>query len=210
MNCKNLENPETLRRELKKNDESVLRQIKNCFYTLYFAEFNKYAFKQILYNCPIDISDKEELINYSFVLGLNTFLEKIQKNGFVANRASLKTYFFFIGKLNLLNEKRKPCSNAIISKHEINEETMGERFELFDEEDERKNLERKYEFYEKGMLSLDKRCRRLIEARKLSKLSKRELANELGIAENTINNSLWRCVENLREIVDNLKKEAIK
>ena len=202
ISCQQLLNIETISFAFKNNQGDTSDQIISCFYSCYRDLFVQWA--KITYrHYPADMI--AFLANTSFTDGVLKFKESASSGELYAGNASVKTILFYYCKNILLghltNEKRleeKKQKQRVL----IAEETA---YNMHETESEIK--EWRHKNIMQSMAKMSAADRQIIQWRHIEEKSPDEIAALLAIKVESTTNRIYRCMQRLRKLVDEMEKK---
>ncbi len=200
--CEKLMNMETVCQAFKNNQPAISDRIISCFYACYRLLFIKWA-KITYQRYPEDMI--EFAANNSFTDGVMKLRESAGRDELYQSSASVKTVLFHFCRNLLLghltSEKRLAEKKQKLAPF-IAGEITGNAVEAEGtvEEDRCRNLARALE----KMPAAD---RQIIRWRHLEGKSNDEIARLLAITVASATNRIYRCMQRLRELVDDMENE---
>lgn len=201
-NCQQLLTIETISVAFKNNQRNLSDRIISCFYSCYQLLFIKWA--KITYaHYPADII--EFAADSSFTDGVLKLKESASYNKLYKGRASVKTVLFHYCRNMLLgyltNEKRLAEKNKKLypafsdgTAYDINEK-------------EKELAESRHERIMLALAKMSAADRQIIQWRHIEEKSNDEIAGLLAITTASATNRIYRCMQRLRELVEEMEKQ---
>jgi RNA polymerase sigma factor (sigma-70 family) len=195
-NCKELLNIPTITSAFTTNQQSLGENIISCLYKCYRAIFLAWA--RITYHkYPVDTIDF--LSGSSFTDGVLKMKEAAARNELYEGNASVKTILFHYSKNVLLGklteDKRLAEKNKKLA-FDLSTKEGSYTPELFGEEQDIR-----FEKLKKAMGQLQPADRQVIEWRHIEERSNEEIAELLQISVPSATNRIYRCMQRLRQIL---------
>lgn len=213
MDCKQINDPATLFEMLSSEMESVITRAVKCFYSEYREEGYYFCNSRIFETLGVRKERRHELFEDAFSMSLTVFIRYFRNKEFETGRAKVKTVFFtfLIRGLKdavekLINKEKNLRDGGSSDIFENDVKTATPDFLTLADELERENMT--YHLAQVGFAMLGERCRNLLRWRKYEKLKPEEIAEKMGtIKASSVNQAVHECMEKLRQIIRDLKKE---
>jgi len=197
--CQQLLNIETISLAFKNNQQHISDQIISCLYSCYQSQFVEWA-RITYHHYPADMI--EFAANNSFTDGVLKLTEAASRNKLYQSNASIKTILFHYCRNMLLsylkNEKRLAEKNKKLELL-ISNETGYHAGEAENEINENRHGH--------IMLALEKMSaadRQIIHWRHIEERSNDEIAGFLAITIASATNRIYRCMQRLRKLVEEM------
>ena len=197
--CQELLNIETISSAFKNNRQDITDSIISCFYSCYRSLFVKWA--KITYrHYPVDLI--ESLANDSFTDGVLKFKESASRGELYKSNASVKTVLFHYCRNILLgyltSEKRLDGKNKKLP--DVIAYSTGET--------ESEVKEKRHEHIMRALAKMSPADRQIIRWRHIEEKSNDEIARLLAITVASATNRIYRCMQRLRELVEEMEKNS--
>lgn len=197
--CQELLNIETISSAFKNNRQDITDSIISCFYSCYRSLFVKWA--KITYrHYPVDLI--ESLANDSFTDGVLKFKESASRGELYKSNASVKTVLFHYCRNILLgyltSEKRLAGKNKKLP--DVIAYSTGET--------ESEVKEKRHEHIMRALAKMSPADRQIILWRHIEEKSNDEIARLLAITVASATNRIYRCMQRLRELVEEMEKNS--
>lgn len=197
--CQELLNIETISSAFKNNRQDITDSIISCFYSCYRSLFVKWA--KITYrHYPVDLI--ESLANDSFTDGVLKFKESASRGELYKSNASVKTVLFHYCRNILLgyltSEKRLAGKNKKLP--DVITYSTGET--------ESEVKEKRHEHIMRALAKMSPADRQIILWRHIEEKSNDEIARLLAITVASATNRIYRCMQRLRELVEEMEKNS--
>lgn len=197
--CQELLNIEIISSAFQNKREDLTNQIISCFYSCYQSLFVQWA--KITYRrYPVDLI--ESLAQDAFTDGVLKLKESAVSDKLYQSNANIKTILFHFCRNillgNLSHEKRLADKNKKLAPFISNEYTS----DTGEPESEEGEI-----LQENMMLALAKMSaadRQIIQWRHLEEKSNDEIAKILAITTESATNRIYRCMQRLRKLVDEI------
>jgi RNA polymerase sigma factor (sigma-70 family) len=201
-NCQELLNIETISFAFKNNQHEVSDQIISCFYSCYQSLFIKWA--TITYqHYPADLI--EFAANNSFTDAVLKLKEAASQGELYQGNASVKTVLFHYCRNILLgyltNEKRLHEKNKKLEAHFFDQPA----YNIAETQNEVK--EKRQENVMRALAKMSAADRQIIQWRHIDEKSNDEIAALLAITVASATNRIYRCMQRLRELVEEMDKK---
>lgn len=201
-NCQQLLTIETISVAFKNNQRNLSDRIISCFYSCYQLLFIKWA--KITYaHYPADII--EFAAGSSFTDGVLKLKESASYNKLYKGRASVKTVLFHYCRNMLLgyltNEKRLAEKNKKL----YPAFSDGTAYDM--NEKEKELAESRHERIMLALAKMPAADRQIIQWRHIEEKSNDEIAGLLAITTASATNRIYRCMQRLRELVEEMEKQ---
>lgn len=200
--CQQLLNMETISFAFKNNQSEVCEQIIACFYSCYQLQFVQWA-KITYQHYPADLI--EFLSTSAFTDGVLKFKESASRDELYQGSASVKTVLFHYCRNILLghltNEKRLAEKNKKLERFWTDENRYNNG------EAENETAERQQRNMMLALAKMTAADRQIIQWRHIDEKSNDEIATLLAITIASATNRIYRCMQRLRELVDELEKK---
>lgn len=197
--CEELLNVETISRAFKDKERDLSDQILSCFYACYQALFLKWA-KITYQRYPDDLIDFAA--NNSFTDGVLKLQESARQDKLYQSRASVKTILFHYCRNILLGhltaEKRLAEKNRRAEPF-LTDEARGDTSHA-----ENEIREARHNNVMRALSKMSAADRQIIQWRHIEGRSNDEIAGLLAITVASATNRIYRCMQRLRELVDEL------
>lgn len=188
---------ETVSAAFKNNRQKTADNIISCFYTCYQSLFVKWA--KITYrHYPVDLI--ESLANYSFTDGVLKFKESATLGELYKGNASVKTVLFHYCRYVLLRYLKD--ENRLAGKNKKLLDAMA--YNTGETENEIK--EKRHEHIMQALAKMTAADRQIIQWRHIEERSNDEIARLLAITVASATNRIYRCMQRLRELVEEMEK----
>lgn len=201
--CQQLLNIETISAAFKNNKTPLSEKIISCFYSCYQSLFIKWA-KIAYQNHPPDMI--EIAANDSFTDGVLKLQESASRGELYQSNASLKTVLFNYCRYKLLanlkNEKRLAEKNKSLAPF-LSGQTI---YSITETENE--ILEKKHILIMQALEKMTAEDRQIIQWRHIEEKSPDEIAKILAITIPSATNRIYRCMQRLRKLVEEMDKEV--
>lgn len=195
--CQELLNIETISSAFKNNRQDISDRIVSCFFSCYRFLFVKWA-KITYQHYSSDLI--EFTANNSFTDGVLKLKESACRNELYQSKASVKTVLFHY------------CRNILLG-HLTNEKRLAEKNKklelLFSDETgyhigetENDINEKRHENVMLALAKMSAADRQIIQWRHVEEKSNDEIAGLLAITVASATNRIYRCMQRLRELVD--------
>ncbi len=199
--CQQLLNIESVSFAFKSSQSDLSDQIISCFYSCYLPLFLKWA-KITYQHYPADMI--EFAANNSFTDGVLKLRESASLDKLYQSKASVKTILFHY------------CRNILLG-HLTNEKRLAEKNKrlepFFSSGAEYNTGETEYEITEKrhndvmrALAKMPAADRQIIQWRHIEGKSNDEIAGLLAITVASATNRIYRCMQRLRELVDEMQQ----
>lgn len=199
--CEQLLNIETVSFAFKNNEPETSNQIISCFYSCYQSQFVKWA-RLTYQHYPADVI--EFAANNSFSDGVLKLKESASKDE-LYNKASIKTILFHYCRNILLghltNERRLAQKKKELEPFFSNEAGFNT------DETESEAKEKRHENLIRALAQMSAADRQIIQWRHIEEKSNDEIAGILAITVASATNRIYRCMQRLRELVDDMDKK---
>ncbi|MBX3254089.1 MAG: sigma-70 family RNA polymerase sigma factor [Chitinophagaceae bacterium] len=200
-NCQKLLNIETISSAFKNNRQDISEHIITCFYSCYRLLFVKWA--TITYrHYPVDLI--EALANDSFTDGVLKLKESAGRGELYQSNASVKTVLFKYCRYQLLShlkeEERLAEKNKKLALHFPNETG----YHTGETETEMK--EKDYQNLMQALAKIPATDRQIIQWRHIEEKSNDEIAALLAIKVDSATSRIYRCMERLRNLMEEMEK----
>ena len=197
--CQQLLTIETISVAFQNNRQDISERIISCFYSCYRSLFIKWA--KITYrHYPDDMI--EFAANNAFTDAVLKLKESASRGELYKNNASVKTVLFHYCRNILLgyltSEKRLAEKNKKLEpffSDEITHNTSETEFEM---------KERRYENVMHALAKMNAADRQIIQWRHMEERSNDEIARLLAITVASATNRIYRCMQRLRELVEEM------
>lgn len=201
-NCQELLNIETISLAFKNNQHEVSDQIISCFFSCYQAQFVKWA--TITYQqYPADLI--EFAANNAFTDAVLKLKEAASQGDLYQGNASVKTVLFHYCRNILLGylttEKRLYEKNKKLEAH-FSDDPAYSSIEAQNEV-----LEKRHENVMRALAKMAAADRQIIQWRHIEEKSNDEIATLLAITVASATNRIYRCMQRLRELVEEVDKK---
>ena len=195
--CAQLLNIETVSLAFKNNQSKISERIISCFYSCYQSLFLKWA--KIAYKrYPADLI--EFAANNSFTDGVLKLKESASRNELYRSNATIKTVLFHYCRNMLLghltNEKR------LAEKNKKLEPLLSDETAYYETGNEIK--ENRHENVMRALAKMSVADRQIIQWRHIEEKSNDEIAQLLAITVPSATNRIYRCMQRLRQLVDDM------
>lgn len=195
--CKQFLTIDRVTHAFKNNLHEISNRIVSCFYTCFQQVFTRWAV--IVYDkYPEDFITF--IANTSFTDSILKFKENVLIRGLYQSDASLKTiiFSFYKNKLreNLQREKRLLAKQKNIAVTSDSLYVTGEK-----EFETRESL---HLSLEQALAKMDPQDRQIIQWRHVDEKSNEEIAALLGITKESATNRIYRCMQRLRQLIENI------
>ncbi|MBS1610097.1 MAG: sigma-70 family RNA polymerase sigma factor [Bacteroidetes bacterium] len=198
--CQQLLNIETISFAFKNNQQELSDQIISCFYSCYQSRFVQWA-KITYQRYPEDMI--EFAASNSFTDGVLKFKEAASRGELYQSNASVKTILFHYCRNILLAHLTK--ENRLAKKNKKLESLFPGEANTGETENEIK--EKRHAVIMLALAKLSADDRQIIQWRHLEEKSNDEIARLLAITVASATNRIYRCMQRLRELVDDIDKK---
>ncbi len=197
--CQQLLNIETISFAFKNNRRNICDQIISCLYSSYqslFVEWTKITYHRY----PADMI--EFAANNSFTDGVLKLTEAASRNELYQSNASVKTVLFHYCRNILLsylkNEKR------LAEKNKKLELLLSGETGYSAGETENEISENRQRHFMRALAKMDAADRQIIQWRHIEEKSNDEIAGLLAITVASATNRIYRCMQRLRKLVEDM------
>lgn len=185
----------------KNNEQDICEQIIECLYSSYRTQFVTWA--KIAYPY-YDNHAIEFTANNSFTDGVLKFQEAAGKGALYQSNASVKTVLFHYCRYKLLahlkDEERLIQKNRKLSFHLQNENSCN----IVETETEMQ--EKRHVFIMQALKKMSAADRQIIQWRHIEEKSNDEIAVLLAIKVESATNRIYRCMQRLRKLIEEMGK----
>ncbi|HRP31863.1 MAG TPA: sigma-70 family RNA polymerase sigma factor [Agriterribacter sp.] len=198
--CDQLLNIETISSAFQNNKTFLSEQIVSCFYTCYQFTFIKWA-KITYQHYPSEII--EFAANSAFTDAVLALRESASRGELYQGNASVKTVLFQYCRYKLLgylkDEERLAEKNKKLIRHfsDNSNSTIDTVYEF---------KERSYQSIMRALAEMPDADRQIIQWRHIEEKSIDEIARLLAIKVTSATNRIYRCMQRLRELVEEMNK----
>lgn len=201
-NCQELLNIETISSAFKNDPLNISDQIIACFYSCYQSLFVQWA-KITYQHYPADLI--EFAANNSFTDAVLKLKEAASRGELYQSNASVKTVLFHYCRNILLsyltNEKRLSEKNKKLEAHFSDESGYNNA------ETQNEVKENRHENLMRALAKMSAADRQIIQWRHIEEKSNDEIATLLAINVASATNRIYRCMQRLRELVEEMNKK---
>jgi RNA polymerase sigma factor (sigma-70 family) len=201
--CEQLLTIETVSFAFKNHQLETSEQIISCFYSCYQSMFVKWA-KITYQHYPPDVI--EFAANNAFTDGVLKFRESAGNDKLYQTRASVKTVLFHYCRNILLGHLTQ--EKRLAEKNRKLEPFLSSETGVATDEAEREARERRHAHLMKALSLMLAADRQIIQWRHIEEKSNDEIARLLAITVASATNRIYRCMQRLRELVDEMDKKG--
>lgn len=199
--CQELLNIETISYAFKNNRYDINDKIVSCFYSCYQSQFVQWA--KITYNnYPADLI--EFVANDSFTDGVLKLKESACRGELYHGKASVKTVLFHYCRNILLGHLKNEMRLAEKNKKLEPLFSHQTRYHIGETENEVK--ENRHENVIRALAKMSAIDRQIIQWRHIDEKSNDEIARLLAITVASATNRIYRCMQRLRELVEEMER----
>ena len=199
--CEELLNIESISFAFKSSERDISDQIISCFYSCYLPLFLKWA-KITYQRYPADMI--EFAANNSFTDGVLKLKESASLDKLYQSKASVKTILFHFCRNILLghltNEKR------LAEKNKRMEPFFSYEAEYSTDETENEIIEKRHNDVMRALAKMSAADTQIIQWRHIEGKSNDDIAGLLAITVASATNRIYRCMQRLRELVDEMQQ----
>lgn len=200
--CQELLNIETISSAFKNNRQGITDSIISCFYSCYRPLFVQWATITYRHHPPDMI---EFAANNAFTDGVLKLKESASRGELYQSNASVKTVLFHYCRNMLLghltNEKRLIEKNKRVE-HLFLDETAYNIAETGNEVKEKRHAN-----VMRALAKMSAADRQIIRWRHIEEKSNDEIAKLLAITVASATNRIYRCMQRLRELAEEMEKK---
>ena len=198
--CQQLLTIETISFAFKNNQQNLSEQVISCLYSCYQSQFVKWA-KITYHRYSADMI--EFAAGNAFTDGVLKFKEAASRGELYQSNASVKTILFHYCRNMLLAHLTK--ENRLAEKNKKLEFLFPGEANTGETENEIK--EKRHEVIMRALAKLSPEDRQIIQWRHIEEKSNDEIARLLAITVASATNRIYRCMQRLRELVNDIDKK---
>lgn len=201
--CKQIMNVETISKAFMDNIQELSNKIVSCFYSCFQQIFVKWA----IITYPAHPDDFVQFIaNTAFTDGILKLKETATNNGLYNGQANIQTIVLGFCRMSLKENLQREI--RLQEKNKKLQPIFGGTANAGYVDEEPATNEKLYNLLQQALSKIDPQDRQIIQWRHIDEKPNDEIAALLGITTPAATNRIYRCMERLRKLTENLNEET--